>query len=173
MTDQNVETFAEFPRRLAAFLVDAVILVGVVAVTVFIPGTVLVFFGKSKGAVMASTYIFGIVFFLLYFSLMESSIGQATIGKRLVGICVGNIKGRPLSLQKAFVRTCGKSVPLFVFVGFSEIVSRVEPYFENAGLLILIPVLIAGLWFLPMWFTPKGQAAHDMMAGSVVFTSEK
>ena len=171
MSDEKVQNYAEFTRRLAAFLVDAVILIGVVSVTVFLPGTLLVFFGKPDAPVLGSTYVFATVFFLLYFTLMESSAKQATIGKKLVGMTVTDMKGERISLRHALVRTVGKSIPLLFFVLFAEIISPVVQFFENAGLLILIPILLAGLWYLPMWFNPGKQATHDMMAGTLVLTS--
>ena len=171
MLDEKVQNYAEFTRRLAAFVVDAVILIGVVAVTVLIPGTLLVFFGKPKAPVLASTYVFAFVLFLLYFTLMESSGQGATVGKKLVGMSVTDMKGERLSLRHAFVRTLGKSIPLLFFVIFGEIITPMVHFFENAGLLILIPILLAGLWYLPMWFNPRKQATHDMMAGSLVVTS--
>ena len=53
------------------------------------------------------------VYFILggiYFSIMESSRHQATIGKRMLGIKVTNAKGEPIKLPQAIGRYCAASL---------------------------------------------------------------
>ena len=75
-----------------------------------------------------------------YFSGLESSPLQATIGKLAAGIYVTDINGVRLSFGKASCRYFGKII---------------------SGLIICIGFIMAG-------FTNKKQALHDIMAGCLV-----
>jgi len=76
-----------------------------------------------------------------YFVGLESSRWQATIGKRLLGIKVGDVEGKRISIAKAFLRLFGKWI---------------------SGQILLIGYLMA-------FFTKKKQALHDFLAGTFVF----
>jgi uncharacterized RDD family membrane protein YckC len=76
----------------------------------------------------------------VYFSLMESSVWQATLGKRLFGLQVTDLNYRRVSFARATGRHFAKLVSnLTVFVGFA----------------------MAG-------FTPRKQALHDLIAECLV-----
>jgi uncharacterized RDD family membrane protein YckC len=76
----------------------------------------------------------------LYFSLMESSSWQATLGKKALGLTVTDLEGRRISFGRATGRY------------FSKIIST---------LILFIGYIMAG-------FTEKKQALHDMIAGTLV-----
>jgi uncharacterized RDD family membrane protein YckC len=76
----------------------------------------------------------------LYFSLMESSPWQATIGKKILGIKVTDLVGRRIS----FLRATGRY--------FAKIISAV---------IVFIGYIMAA-------FTEKKQALHDIIAGTLV-----
>jgi uncharacterized RDD family membrane protein YckC len=76
-----------------------------------------------------------------YFVLLESSRWQATVGKRILQIKVGNFEGNRISRTKALLRTFGKFI---------------------SGQILLIGYLMA-------FFTEKHQALHDFLAGTFVF----
>jgi uncharacterized RDD family membrane protein YckC len=160
--------YPEFSRRLAALLIDLLILEVAISVIIFFPGAILSFFGKSKVPVMPLTSTLSYLLFLLYFTLMESSYKQATIGKMFLGITVADAKGGKISFNKAVLRNIGKYIPLFVLVAFAWVTSCLGKTLEGAELLILIPILFGVLWYGPMWFSPRRQTTHDMMADSVV-----
>jgi len=84
----------------------------------------------------------GVVFLLqtLYFSLMESSSKQATLGKMVLGIVVTDTDGKRISLGRAFGRNLGK------------IVSQI--------------ILLIGYFMVA--FTKKKQGLHDIMANCLV-----
>jgi uncharacterized RDD family membrane protein YckC len=84
--------------------------------------------------------IFGLLVHWLYFTLMESSPRQATLGKMVVGIIVTTCDGRRISFLRANGRYFGK----------------------------LLSALIFGIGFLMAGFTRKKQALHDMLADSLV-----
>lgn len=76
----------------------------------------------------------------LYFVLLETSQKQATLGKMLVEIKVSDINGNRL--------------------GFGQATGR---YFSK-----MISMIILGVGFLfPLW-TPRKQALHDIIAGTLV-----
>ncbi len=76
----------------------------------------------------------------LYFSLMESSAWQATVGKKTLGLEVTDLAGHRISFARATGRYFGKIISAIIFcIGF----------------------IMAG-------FTEKKQALHDMMAGTLV-----
>jgi len=76
----------------------------------------------------------------LYFSLMESSSWQATLGKKALGLTVTDLEGRRIGFGRATGRY------------FAKIIST---------LILFIGYMMAG-------FTEKKQALHDMIAGTLV-----
>jgi uncharacterized RDD family membrane protein YckC len=76
----------------------------------------------------------------LYFSLMESSSWQATLGKKALGLEVTDLEGRRISFGRATGRY------------FAKIISTI---------ILFIGYIMAG-------FTEKKQALHDMIAGTLV-----
>ena len=82
--------------------------------------------------------IFGVA--LLYYSLQESSVHQATLGKRALGIKVTDSNGRRISWKHAVGRW------------FAAALSYLTMY----------------IGFLMAAFTERRQALHDMVAGTLV-----
>jgi uncharacterized RDD family membrane protein YckC len=172
MSGNEFQGYAEFSARLAAFMIDILILVLAVICIIYVPGTLLTVLGKHKLPVMFLTTLLFAVLFLLYFPFMESSPEKATIGKRLLGLSVTDGKGRRLDFRHALIRTLGKCIPIVVFAVFSEIILRLLEVFQSAGLLICVPILFASLWCYPIRLHPKKLAMHDILAGSLVIKSE-
>jgi uncharacterized RDD family membrane protein YckC len=83
----------------------------------------------------------------LYWSLLESSSWQATIGKKALGLYVTDLQGSRVSFGKASGRFfAGRGISLVPSIG---------------ALYYLIDCIMAGL-------TEKKQALHDMIAGCLV-----
>ncbi len=151
--------YAGFFVRFVAVVIDG-ILIGIVQGFVIIPILAAVGFGfVSKmenmdmadpentvgmvGAIMAmaGTYwILAMCIQVLYFTLMESSKTQATVGKMAMGIIVTDTSGAKLDFAKAFVRNLCRLL---------------------SNLTLLIGYIIAA-------FTEKHQALHDIIAGTLV-----
>ncbi len=85
-------------------------------------------------------HITGIVLNWLYYTLLESSSRQATLGKMALGIVVTDLEGNRISFARANGRYWGKLV---------------------SAIILLIGFIMAG-------FTRKKQALHDIMAGTLV-----
>lgn len=140
--------YAGFWRRFVAVLLDSVIL----AIGGFIIGGI---FGFMIGAFLGAMgtdiptiqaiaggfgYVLGIVLNWLYFTLLESSSKQATLGKMALGIVVTDLNGNRISFGRATGRHFGKII---------------------SGMILCIGFLMAG-------FTKKKQALHDIIAGCLV-----
>lgn len=143
-------TYAGFWHRFAAFAIDSA-LIGVVTaliLTVF-SMAVAIFSSSTRGGSPSDAFFtaVGFITFLtaavpgwLYFSIMESSSKQATLGKMALGIRVTDIAGGRLSFRKASGRHFGK----------------------------IISAVIVLLGFVMAAFTQKKQALHDLIAGTLV-----
>jgi uncharacterized RDD family membrane protein YckC len=76
----------------------------------------------------------------LYFSLLESSPKQATVGKLALGIVVTDLKGNKISFARASARYWSK----------------------------FVSTAIIGIGFIMAGFTSKKQALHDIIAETLV-----
>jgi len=76
----------------------------------------------------------------LYYSLMESSDRQATVGKMAIGIKVTDLNGNRISFLNATGRYFGK----------------------------ILSGLLFGIGYIMIIFTEKKQGLHDIMAGTLV-----
>ncbi|MDP9750372.1 MULTISPECIES: RDD family protein [Thermoanaerobacter] len=130
--------YAGFWRRVVALIIDNIVLALAGAVLLFILAFV---FGDTNSTALETTYeIIGLIGAWLYFTLLESSNIQATIGKRIMKIKVTDLNGEKISFGRANARYWSKILSTAVFfIGF----------------------IMAG-------FTSKKQALHDMIAGTLV-----
>ncbi|WP_406662460.1 RDD family protein [Methanolobus sp. ZRKC3] len=146
--------YAGFWRRLAAGILDTIIVAIVGGILAFVLG---VFFGVIAGSIAGavaksdffpvffstiSFFITGIFVLLrwLYFAIMESSSYQATFGKKLIGIKVTDVSGNRVTFMRATVRHLAK------------ILSRIIFY----------------IGYFMIGFTEKKQGLHDIIAGCLV-----
>ncbi len=139
--------YAGFGHRFGAVLIDGAI-GWVVSLAIQIPlglGMGLSDFQDADN-IFAMVGIFGFAFFAsfafswLYEALLTSSAWQGTVGKKALGIIVTDENGGRIS----FLRATGRH--------FAKMLS---------GMLLLIGYLIQP-------FTPKRQALHDILAGTLV-----
>ena len=140
----NIQQYAGFWRRFAAYLIDSMVIA--FALTNFASLLSRQLVVSITNAQTLNTYLataIGVMSLLLtwaYYSGMESSPLQATIGKLVVGIYVTDLQGQRISFGRATGRWFGKII---------------------SGAILLIGYLMAG-------FTEKKQALHDMMARCLV-----
>lgn len=81
-----------------------------------------------------------LVLLFLYYSAMESSREQATVGKRIMGIIVCGSDGRRLSFPRAAIRTLAK----------------------------VLSLMICGVGYIMPLLTLRRQALHDVLTDAVV-----
>jgi uncharacterized RDD family membrane protein YckC len=125
--------YANFFRRAGAFIIDGVILF----VFFFIVG----FLMRNAQMETRSFSMFGfVVINWLYFALMESSVEQATIGKRVLSIKVTDLEGNRITFWDATKRYLGK----------------------------ILSSVLYGIGFIIAAFTEKKQALHDKIASTLV-----
>jgi uncharacterized RDD family membrane protein YckC len=126
--------YAGFWRRFAAWLIDYILVGVVTGILVAILGAI----GGDAGTGFG--YILSVIGSLLYYSVLESSANQATVGKMALGIQVTDLQGNRISFGRALGRTLAKIL---------------------SGLILLIGYIMAA-------FTAKKQGLHDMIAGTLV-----
>lgn len=148
---QNRPTaYAGFWIRVAAAIIDGIILSVIFWILIFMLGALVLGAGSgsdtdfsSPAAIAGGVAIYGLVLigYVLYYAIMESSVRQATLGKMAVGIKVGDQNGNRISFANALGRY------------FSKIIS---------GLILYIGFMMVG------WDDRK-QGLHDKIAGTFVF----
>jgi len=144
--------YAGFWRRTAAFLLDTLIGVAawaalVFAVTFVVVGVLLAggrtadnFNQAVPGWLGFAYYGVGFVMTWLYYTFMEASGWQGTIGKHALGIKVTGESGARISWLRANARYWSKAISF----------------------------LMLGIGFLMVAITDRKQALHDMVAGTLV-----
>lgn len=147
-------------RRLAAFLIDMLLLTGFL-------GALLLMFGQLLYGVGAfNTLSVGFLIVLAYFGYFQSYLCRGkTPGMKAMGLSVRGMDGKYLSLPRSLLRGAVLAVIItFLKVMFSGV--------DQVGMILnLLPVIAGGaiiVLFLFNWKT--GQSAHDVLAKSrVVF----
>ena len=130
--------YAGFWRRLAALFIDNIMLSIIGFVYGFFFFTFLI---KTEPEVLIVLYyIWGILITWLYYSILESSNEQATIGKKTMGIIVVDLSGKKVSFARASGRYFSK-------------------YFS---------ILTIGIGYLMIAFSTKKQALHDKISDCLV-----
>lgn len=134
-------TYAGFWKRFAAMLIDWIIIMMAVSLIGFVFGLTM-FVGGMHNPHVAEVpgNMLGLALMWLYYSVMESSPLQGTLGKMALGIKVTDLQGERVGFGKATGRFFGK----------------------------IISCIILFIGFLMAAFTEKKQALHDMMAGCLV-----
>lgn len=128
--------YAGFWRRFAAAILDLMILLLPMAVLSIV--VALITGPKSQATAIADLSIPVVLW--LYFSIMESSRAQATVGKRVFGVRVSDLEGDRVSFLRASARF------------FSKVFS----------------ILSLGMGFLMVPVTRRKQALHDIVTSCLV-----
>lgn len=133
-TDSTI-SYAGFWKRFFALIVDVII---IIIPSAFISVPFLSSAPQGDAGSLANVIVFMVGW--MYYSNMESSKKQATLGKMLLGIKVTDVDGERIDFGKASGRHFGKII---------------------SGAIIWIGYIMAA-------FTEKKQALHDKMAGCLV-----
>lgn len=130
-------TYASPLRRLLAFSLDCLVLI-----TFYVLMGITALFKPALALPMLGLWFYGGLFALawLYYALCESSRFQATLGKKVLGLKVVNLKGEKVNFLQASGRYFGK------------LLSRMTLMFG----------------FVMVAFTKKRQALHDKIAKTLV-----
>ncbi|MDM8567585.1 RDD family protein [Candidatus Halobeggiatoa sp. HSG11] len=138
----NVE-YSGFWLRLLALIIDIVVLniiLFILIILISVGLTVIsdiIVMPKLPLEIIGQFLVFA--FYWLYFTVSESSVWQATIGKNAMGMVVTDIYGNRISFLQANIRYWSKILSTIFMIGF---------------------IMAA--------FTEKKQGLHDMIAGTLV-----
>jgi len=146
---EDKHQFAGFWKRVGAYLIDGFIMgigQGILAAFVFVFLFTVMKLDRHAFIALMSLLLYGFVFLVhvLYFSLFESSSRQATPGKMALGIVVTDASGRRISFWRAVARNCAR----------------------------VISGLFLGLGYIICGFTDRRQAAHDLLASTLVVKND-
>lgn len=156
----STTNYGSFGARFLALIID-VILLGVIQSVIIVPVLALIGINFASQvdtgggevseeaalgmvstimATMGSMMLISFAISILYYSIMESSKAQGSIGKMALSLKVTDMDGNRISFGKAFLRSIGKQI---------------------SGMIMLIGYLVA-------LFTDKKQALHDLIASTLV-----
>lgn len=151
-----------FWRRLVAFLVDGFIIA--------IPGWLigLVFYDRLV-RIGQSGRLIGVVIALLYFALLNSSLGKGqTLGKRLLKIRVVDLQGKTIPLHRSTLRYVILWLPFFC--------NHLMVDSGNLWLAIPLTLIVFGLGGSIVYFfffnRKNRRTVHDFCAGTLVVKAE-
>lgn len=150
---------AGFWKRLAASIIDSIIMTVVMLLVLAVGFGVLGGFGAFSAGAQSSDlmtgalgvffivgiYIIPIILQAVYFTWMHASGSQATLGKMAVGIKVARGDGTPLALGRSF----GRWAAYFFF------------NLASCGIATIVSAFMVGL-------TQRKQGLHDMVADTLV-----
>lgn len=136
MSDPRGHPYAGFWRRFAAYLIDSLLLGAVQGSITLLVATIAPHDLRAQVNVLPVS----ILVTWAYFSLMESSPAQATVGKIALGIYVTDREGDPIDFRRASIRYWAK----------------------------VISTLTLMLGWLMAAFTRDKRALHDYLAGTLV-----
>ncbi|MHC8509482.1 MAG: RDD family protein [Rhodospirillales bacterium] len=140
---QSGVQYGGFWIRLAAYIIDSVILIFIILVVTLLytlvlglPSEAFMYVLQGDPVMMVTQLVLGI----LYFAGFNSSKMQATPGKRVLGLKVTDAAGNKISFLRAFGRY----------------------------LAMLVSAFILGIGYIMIAFTNRKRGLHDMMAGTLV-----
>jgi uncharacterized RDD family membrane protein YckC len=158
--------FADFWRRVGAFLVDSIVQ-GFLA----IPLGFLI--GERLAPIGSPTRLLGLLIILPYLGILGSRIGGGqTPGKRLLGLRVVDAQGQPLPLSRSFARAALLWLPSLVnnlqFASLSPVVMAI------AWLALVVSLGVGGATIGTFLFNrPTRQTLHDLVVGSYVVHADR
>ena len=140
--------YAGFWERFLAYCIDSIVLaIGSVVVGfvgAFFIDFIMAFMGleieEMEGFFVVLFYIFAFILSWLYYTIMESSKLQATLGKKICDLVVTDSSGKEIRFGRANARFWSKFISGAIF----------------------------GVGYIMAAFTEKHQALHDMMADTLV-----
>jgi uncharacterized RDD family membrane protein YckC len=106
----------------------------------------------------------------LYFALTESSPWRATVGKKLLGLCVaGAERGERIGFWRALVRTIIKLLP-WEIAHLSNNLPAPMWYADDPGFRIgfVVSGVLMIVYMAMVAFAPRRRGPHDLIARTVV-----
>jgi uncharacterized RDD family membrane protein YckC len=161
-------------RRAAAYLVDIAILAAAVVITQLGIQAITGGFPANQlnTGLQIEAWVFATVSLPVwaYFTLLEGSVWQASLGKRLLGLQVTDTMGNRIGYGRALLRTIVKLLP-WELTHLSLMLPT--PIWDESASANLRPGLIVAYALLVLYIvvavlTPRKQSVHDLIARTLV-----
>ena len=162
---------ADIGQRIAAFLVDGLIMIGILLGLTLIAIGAFAAIGIERGEIVAVIWLLG--YFILrngYFILMEMGPRAATFGKRGSGLRVVARSGERLTADRVIARNLMREIEFYLPISFLSYNAA-----EGAGsaLMSLAGLAWTGLFlFFPM-FNKDKMRVGDLLAGTWVISAPR
>ena len=136
------KSYGGFWKRVIAYLIDAFIIAFPVTMIfgTVIPQTMMTENIQVTSVAVSMPQVIMLVASWVYFAGLESSVWQATVGKKLLGMQVTDTSGERIDFIKATIRYFAKILSSFILM----------------------------IGFIIVAFTAKKQGLHDFIAGTLV-----
>jgi uncharacterized RDD family membrane protein YckC len=175
-----VKNYAGFWKRLAAFALDYILilgyLIGIALISLLVNQVFhvnqLLFADRIRAQLVA--FLLVTLPVTLYFTVSESSVQQATWGKQRLKLKVADVNGNRIGFWRALARTLLKFVPweishtLIWQIYFSP---QVESVWISYGFAIVY--LLIGLNIVSLVITKTNQTLYDLLTNTYVISSYK
>ena len=136
------KSYAGFWKRVIAYLIDAFIIAFPVTMIfgTVIPQAMMTDNVQVTSIAVSMPQVIMLVASWVYFAGLESSVWQATVGKKILGMQVTDTSGERIDFIKATIRYFAKILSSFILM----------------------------IGFIMVAFTAKKQGLHDFIAGTLV-----
>lgn len=165
---------ASVGQRLAALIIDLLIIFGVIIVLTIAAGVVLASMGRNSAEMIGVIWLLGL--FLLrngYFLAFEMSARAATPGKRAMGLRVAARDGGRLRFEAIFTRNVLRELELFLPISVMLAIPLSGGGGDVDGWMYLLGLVWCAVFvFMPLFNADKLRAG-DLVAGTWVLRSPK
>jgi uncharacterized RDD family membrane protein YckC len=162
---------ADVSQRVAAFIVDGLIMIGILIALTLLAIAAIAAIGLERGEIVGVIWLLG--FFMLrngYFILMEMGPRAATFGKRGAGLRVVARSGERLTADRVIARNLMREIEFYLpisFLSFNAAEGAASAMMSLAGL------VWTGLFlFFPM-FNKDKMRVGDLLAGTWVISAPR
>ena len=166
-----MKIYASFGQRIAAFMWDYLIIACYILVITGLFWLIRAneWFFTNRIQAQISVFFFLTLPVILYFSVLESSVQQATWGKHKMGLKVMDYNGNGISFLRSFVRTLLKFIPWEVshtVIWQISFFPQTNPLLINIGFGVVY--LIIGLNIASLLMTETHQTIYDLLVKTYV-----
>jgi len=162
---------ADIGQRIAAFLLDGLIMIGILFGLTLLAIAAFAAIGFERGEIVVVIWLLG--YFLLrngYFILMEMGPRAATIGKRVSGLRVVARSGERLTADRVIARNLMREIEFYLPISF---LSYNAAEGASSALMSLAGLGWTGLFlFFPM-FNKDKMRVGDLLAGTWVISAPR
>ncbi len=174
-TKEEAMTLANRPERVAAYIVDAVLVFGAIFLVLMVWRSM-----PDLGDTILNTTALTVIALPVYRTFCHLALGRS-LSKMLFGMHLVQYDGLPLRLRSIFLRSSlGLSyvAMALVVVAFQTVAVLLAYDGEETtfmltlvmGALYLLLLALDGFWLL---FSKNGQALHDVIGGTLVVATTK